>query len=290
MSEAVTDARPVLVEAIGLGKSYPKRHATDPDSALEGFDLVVRAGEAVVLAGGNGAGKSTALRILAGIEEPSRGRALVGGLPPRALAARRMTGWLPDTAELFPFLDWRETLDFFVKLADGERAALTARAAELAETFGLTAFGRKRVRTYSLGMRRRLAIAATLVAAPRVLLLDEPIGGLDPDGQHLFSEVMRREKDRGAALVVSSHHLGRSEEFADRLVVLRRGRIGLAGAMGELAERLGSRDITAHGLDGAALAALADRARELGGTLDAPRLAASEIESFILDADPETPA
>ncbi|MEE9391911.1 MAG: ABC transporter ATP-binding protein [Planctomycetota bacterium] len=277
----------VALETIALGRSYPRRDPKDPEYALDGLNLRLCGGEAVVLAGGNGAGKSTALRLIAGLEMPDRGRVRIFGRSPRSMVARRRTGYLPDQSELFPFLDWRETLDFFAAISDVARPEAKRRADAWGERFGLTDYGRKRVRAFSMGMRRRLGLAAVLMSEPELLLLDEPISGLDPEGMRLFNEVMAEQKARGTALLLSSHHLGQAETFCDRIVALRRGKVVSEGRIADLGQTLGAHDFTVSGLDQEGLEALMARAEELGAELSSPRVAESALEDLLVRGDDE---
>jgi ABC-type multidrug transport system ATPase subunit len=270
------------LEAFGLSKSFPVRRRRETEMALEDFSLSLSAGQIAVLAGANGAGKSTALKIMAGLELADEGRVRIFGASPRSLEARRRSAWLPDATELFPFLNWKETLRYFGEISGTPATEIALRIEELGATWGLDRYGKKRVGGFSLGMRRRLAIASVLIARPDLLLLDEPISGLDPEGQMLFVQEILREKERGATIVMSSHHFSQLEEFVDHLCVLRAGKTLVAGSLDELGRELPGRDITARGLDAEALVQLAQRARELGGELGPARLARADLDRLVL--------
>ena len=271
--------------ATGLGKTYTRRGSQAAGHALASLDLAVHSGEAVVFVGPNGAGKSTALRLMAGIELPSRGRVRIFEDSPRAMAVRRRIGYLADSSELFPFLDVRETLEFFGAAADLERPLRRERADELIELLGLASYGKKRVHTFSLGMRRRLGLACVLIGRADVLLLDEPISGLDPPGIRLFFEIMQREKERGATIVFSSHHLGHAELLCDRVVVLRRGEVLLQGEVASISAAVGSRELTVDGLDDQAIEVIREAVRKEGGALEQVRISEDGLARFLLEGD-----
>lgn len=278
----------IRLEVTGLTKSYSRGRRAPAEVALRALDMRLAPGELLLLAGPNGAGKSTALRLFAGLDVPDEGRVLLDGNTPRSLAARRATAWLPDNTELFPFLDWRETLEYFAALTGIGGAAMKERRDALGETWGLTGFGRKRVGGYSLGMRRRLALATVLIGRPDLLLLDEPISGLDPEGQAIFSRELRLEKERGATVVMSSHNFANIDDYADFLLVLRGGETVLQGRLDEIAERCHSRDLTVTGLDAESWSGFVSAVEALGGRVTREGLPRAEIESLVL-GDSDTP-
>lgn len=274
--------RTPAVEAVDLSKTYQRRRPEDPEFALSSLSLRVLPGEVALLVGPNGAGKSTALRLLAGVEEPTRGLVRILGDSPRSMEVRRRVAYLADASELFPFLDTFETLDFFAASADLSLAEGRRRSDELADLLGMKAWGRKRVRTFSLGMRRRLGLACVLISQPDVLLLDEPAAGLDPDGLRLFGDVVEREKARGCAMVMSSHHLGHAQAFSDWWVVLDDGQVRLEGSRADIAAGVGKLDVTVSGMSDSALEGLKARIAELGGEWEGQRLSEEGLEDFIL--------
>lgn len=278
----------ITIEAVGLSKRYPKRNPDDPEFALQALSLGVRRGTAVVLIGPNGAGKSTTLRLAAGIERPSSGTVKVLGDSPRAMHVRRRMGYLSDSSELFGFLDAAETLDFFGAAANVPRGDRAARARELTETFGLH-YGKKRVKTFSAGMRRRLGLACVLMGKPDVLLMDEPVTGLDPAGLELFAEVMRAEKQRGATIMFSSHRMRHVEEICDEVVVLRRGEPVAQTDVASLREAVGKRSLEVEGLDAAALDHVRSAVTGSGGAISAERIPDDALRDYLLDEDEGTP-
>ncbi len=216
------DAPPALVLE-GVSRRF------GPVTALAGVSLAVPAGGGLLLLGENGAGKSTLLRVAAGIARPTRGRVLVFGESPGRPGGRRRLGYLGHRGFLHDHLTARENLLLQGGLHGLPRAAAARRADELLERVGLARAAHRPVRGFSRGMVQRLALARTLLHAPDLLLLDEPFTGLDPRGRALLLEWLAAERRAGRALVVVTHRPDPVLPLVDRVVVLRRGRIVLAG-------------------------------------------------------------
>lgn len=191
--------------------------------ALDHASFTVDGGTIVGFLGPNGAGKSTALRILLGMAPATSGQVSVAGREYRDWPSpARVVGSLLDADAFHPGRSGRESL----RLACQTLGLPRTRADEVLEHVGLSQReARRRVRTYSLGMRQRLGIAQALLADPPVLVLDEPANGLDPQGQRWLSELLRGRAERGAAVLLSSHQLSEVERIADRLVVIADGRV-----------------------------------------------------------------
>ena len=216
---AAADAHPSaapVVAARGLYQAYGRQ------SALRGVDLSVAAGEAVALLGPNGAGKSTLLRILCSLERPARGEVLWEGQPADA-EVRRMVGLVAHESLCYADLTGRENLMFFGELYDVPDRE--KRVAALLDRVALVDAADRPVRTYSRGMLQRIAVARSLLPAPRLLLLDEPFTGLDRQGVILLGQLLADEKARGAAILVVSHDLPAIATLVDRVVVLQRGKV-----------------------------------------------------------------
>ncbi|MHC4923008.1 MAG: ABC transporter ATP-binding protein, partial [Planctomycetota bacterium] len=166
------------VETNGLTRRYRGRGGGPAVLALDGLDLLLPRGCVAGLLGPNGSGKSTTIRLLLGLQRPTSGTARVLGHPAGHAAARRLTGYLPEDADLYPFLTARETVETAAALHGMGRSQRRAAAGELLERVGLMDAERRRVKGFSRGMRRRLGIAAALVHEPELLILDEPTAGL----------------------------------------------------------------------------------------------------------------
>ncbi|MGE5157789.1 MAG: ABC transporter ATP-binding protein [Gemmatimonas sp.] len=178
-------------------------------------------GEMVALIGHNGAGKTTLMKLMLGLLRPNSGSIEVLGENPAAgqFSARRHLGYLPENVSFDTALTGRETQTFYAKL----KSEPVKKALELLEVVGLGAAAGRRVGTYSKGMRQRLGLAQALIGTPRILLLDEPTTGLDPELRQTFYEVIRRLAADGTTVLLSSHALTELEERAGRVIIMNRG-------------------------------------------------------------------
>ena len=194
------------------------------------FDL--QQGETVALVGHNGAGKTTLIKLMLGLIRPTSGSIEVLGDDPAAgqFAARRQLGFLPENVAFNPGLTGRETLAFYARLKGQPAFAI----APLLDRVGLTLAADRRVGTYSKGMRQRLGLAQALLGEPRVLLLDEPTTGLDPELRQSFYDTVEELRGRGATVLLSSHALTELEERAGRVIIMNRGIKVADGSLGEL--------------------------------------------------------
>ncbi|MFF2778190.1 ABC transporter ATP-binding protein [Streptomyces sp. NPDC058052] len=207
------------IDVKNLTKEYGGRSAA---RAVDGLTFRVEPGRVTGFLGPNGAGKSTTMRLVLGLDRPTSGSATIGGRPYATLdEPLRTVGALLDAQAAHPSRTGRDHLRFLAA-SNG----LPARRVDevLAET-GLEAAARRRIRGYSLGMRQRLGIAGALLGDPRVLMLDEPANGLDPEGIVWIRELLRRLAAEGRTVLVSSHLMNETATFADHLVVLGRGRL-----------------------------------------------------------------
>jgi daunorubicin resistance ABC transporter ATP-binding subunit len=210
-------------------------------TALDGVDLTVLAGSVLGLLGPNGAGKTTIVRILATLLRPDTGRATVAGFDVvrQASAARRLIGLSGQYAAVDGYLTGRENLRMIGRLAGLSRRAAWKRAVELLETFDLTDAAERTARTYSGGMRRRLDVAASLVAYPAVLFLDEPTTGLDLRARIGLWRLLRELAAQGTTLLLTTQYLEEADQLADTIVVLDNGRVIAAGTPAQLKAQVG---------------------------------------------------
>jgi len=228
-----------------LAEGVTKRFgATD---ALAGIDLAVAPGEARGLLGHNGAGKTTAVRILATLLVPDAGRALVGGhdvvREPRAV--REQIAFAGQQATLDERLTGRENLVLLARLQRLPTRAARARSADLLERFDLSRAADRLVRTYSGGMRRRLDLAACLLVPRPVVFLDEPTTGLDPVSRAGVWEAVRGLADDGAAILLTTQYLEEADRLSDTISVLSAGRVVAEGTPAQLKDRVGGRRVRA---------------------------------------------
>lgn len=235
------------IEASGLCKSYGKVRA------LEGVDLHAPTGTVLGLLGPNGAGKTTAVRILTTLLQADGGSARVAGLDVARDAAelRAKIGLAGQYAAVDENLTGAENLEMVGRLYHLPKGEPRARAAQLLERFGLSEAADRLVRTYSGGMRRRLDLAAALVARPPVLFLDEPTTGLDPRSRIDLWEMIEDRVAKGTTVLLTTQYLDEADRLADRIAVIDRGRMLAEGTSDELKDRFGGErlDLTLENRD-----------------------------------------
>jgi heme ABC exporter ATP-binding subunit CcmA len=209
----------LAVEVRGLKKSYGLK------PILRGIDFALQQGQRMALLGANGAGKTTILRILAGLSRPSAGTIRVTGIDllRDAQRVRQRVGLVAHQPYLYEELTVVENLLFFARLYAVEKAQ--DRVRELVERLGLEKRGRERVGSLSRGQVQRLAWARALVHDPHLLLLDEPDTGLDQEGQHLVNDLLAEHRTRGGSVIFTTHQLEQALALSDSIVMLRHGRI-----------------------------------------------------------------
>jgi daunorubicin resistance ABC transporter ATP-binding subunit len=226
----IVEAMTYAIEAHGLVKRYGDK------AALDGVDLRVRAGSVLGVLGPNGAGKTTAVRILATLATPDAGRALVGGydVTREAGKVRELIGLTGQYASVDEQLTGAQNLVLVGRLLGLSRRAARARAAELLARFGLEEAAGRRASGYSGGMRRRLDLAVSLVTRPRILFLDEPTTGLDPNARGELWDVVRELTGDGVTVLLTTQYLEEADQLADDLLLIDRGRVAAAGTPREL--------------------------------------------------------
>ena len=216
----------------GASKAYGR------EKAVAGVTLNVAPGERLALLGHNGAGKTTLLKLALGLTRADGGSVTTLGRAPGGpgwTEAKRSIGFLPESVAFLGSMTGRETIRFYGRLKGADRAACEEALAHV----GLAHAAGKRVRTYSKGMRQRLGFAQAILGAPRLLVLDEPTGGLDPDSRHAFHATLRALAARGTAVILSSHVLTEVEAGTDRVAIMRHGRLAALGTADELKREAG---------------------------------------------------
>lgn len=202
--------------------------------ALQDVSLQVEAGEIFGLLGPNGAGKTTTLKILMGLIKPSGGQAEILEYPVGHLAAKRQLGYLPESPYFYDYLTGRELLIFMAKLFGLNRKEAARRAGQLLEQVGLAHAGDLALRRYSKGMLQRVGLAQTLINDPKLVILDEPLTGLDPLGRKDLREIIANLRKQGKTILISSHILADVELLADRVAILVRGKSVSTGPLHKL--------------------------------------------------------
>jgi ABC-2 type transport system ATP-binding protein len=225
----VSDLSPIEVR--GLRKAYGDLVAVDD------VDLSVEAGDVFGYLGPNGAGKTTTLRMMLGLITPSAGSVRLFGRDPHvSVKALEGVAGFVEAPSFYPYLNGRTNLELLAAL-DGDGAK--GRIEEALDTVGLSDRAKDRVGAYSHGMRQRLGIAAALLRAPRLLLLDEPATGLDPGGMRDMRDLIRQLSGRGMTVLLSSHLLGEVEDLCNRVAIVQRGGVAYQGSLADLRRQAG---------------------------------------------------
>ena len=225
-----------MITLTGLTKRYGTFKAVD------GIELTVQRGELFGFLGPNGAGKTTTFRMIAGIIVPTAGRIEIGGvdLVRQPLVAKQRLGYIPDRPFVYDKITGAEFLRFVAALYNAEDASLERRIDELLDLFELMPWKNELTESYSHGMRQKLIIAGALIHRPEVIVVDEPMVGLDPKGARLLKDLFRQYVNRGGTILMSTHTLEVAESMCDRIAILQSGRILAQGTMDELREQTAS--------------------------------------------------
>ena len=222
------------------------------------------------LVGANGAGKSTLMRLITGQLRPDLGRVRVRGHDACSAAAKRHVGYCPDVDSFYEEMSGRQFVEAMARLCGYPRADARRRAAAALERVGMAGRAERRLRGYSKGMRQRIKLAQALLHDPGLLVLDEPLSGIDPVGRAEFVALFRALADSGKCLLVSSHELEELEKLTDRVAIMARGRIAAVGPVSEIRDRLDDHPLTVR-VDvrprESAGGPPADRGRELAAAL-----------------------
>jgi ABC-2 type transport system ATP-binding protein len=228
-----------LIRLIHLTKQYGKF------TAVDGIDLEVLSGELFGFLGPNGAGKTTTFRMIAGILRPTSGTVEIGGIDitQSPLEAKSRLGFIPDRPFVYDKLTGGEFLRFAAALYGQQGPAIERRIDELLELFELTRWKDELTESYSHGMRQKLIISGALVHRPAVIVVDEPMVGLDPKSARLLKDLFRQFVDRGGTVLMSTHTLEVAETMCDRLAIIHGGKIVAHGTMAEVQEQTSSQDL-----------------------------------------------
>ena len=255
-----------LIRAQGLTKVFGAR------SAVDGIDFEVRDGEFFGFLGPNGAGKTTTMRMIAGVSPRTAGTLEIFGQDPdlHGSEIRGQIGVVHQQETLDMELTVRENLLIFGRFFGMHRPAIATRADELLELFQLSDRAKDQVEPLSGGMKRRLSIARSLIASPRILMLDEPTTGLDPQARHLLWDALQRLKRGGTTIVLTTHYMDEAEQLCDRLVVMDQAKIVAEGSPRQLIVEHASREVLelrfpngTESIDAAVLDGIGDRYERL---------------------------
>ncbi len=231
------DRPATALELRGLTKHFDR-------PALDGLDLTVRTGEFYALLGPNGAGKTTTLRIVAGLLRPDAGAVSVLGIDALShpVEAKRLIAWISDEPMIYDKLTPFEYLEFVAGLWSMEAANAEVRARELIEWLGLGPHAHERCQGFSKGMRQKVALAGALVHEPRLLILDEPLTGLDAGSARQVKDLLTERVRDGVTVILTTHILEVAERMAERIGVIDKGRLIAEGTLEELRRQAGRAD------------------------------------------------
>ena len=248
------------IEAHGLTKQYGKT------KALDGLDLIAQGGQVTAVLGPNGAGKTTFVRMVATLLRADAGTLLVAGhdAHQNPAAVRRVIGLAGQFAAVEPAMTGRENLEMVASLFGLSRRAAKASAAAVLERLSLVEAGDRLARTYSGGMRRRLDLGASLVGAPRLLLLDEPTTGLDPRSRVELWDAIRALVQSGTDVLLTTQYLDEADHLAGQIVIIDHGRAVAAGTPAQLKQRIGGNVIEVHVRDSRDVATIDELLGRLG--------------------------
>ena len=228
------DRRPIALATRGLCKSFER-------PAVDRLNLTVHGGEFYALVGPNGAGKTTTLRMVVGLLRPDAGSIVIDGIDALAdpVAAKQITAWLSDEPMIYDKLTPFEYLDFVAGLWRIESRRAEAAARELIDWLGLAPHAHERCEGFSRGMKQKVALAGALVHDPKLIILDEPLTGLDAGSARQVKNVLRERVDAGGTVIMTTHILEVAERMADRIGVIAHGRLIAEGTLDELHRKTG---------------------------------------------------
>lgn len=227
----------VAIQTQQLNKIYPGFFKSQSVWSLRDLSITVKRGEVFGLLGPNGSGKTTTIKLLLGLIQPTSGQASVLGAPAGDQQTRRQLGYLPEETYLYRFLNARQTLDFYARIFGFNRVERKRVTEYYLDFVGLDPAVRgRRLGTYSKGQARRVGLAQALINNPDVVILDEPTSGLDPLGTLEMKQLILHLKAQGKTVLLSSHQLADVEDVCDRVGILYRGQLEVLGRVDELLE------------------------------------------------------
>ena len=219
-----------MIQLIDLTKKYSKV------KAIDGINLEIKQGEIFGFLGPNGAGKTTTIKIMAGLLKPTSGRVIIDGndITKNPLEAKKVVGFIPDRPFLYEKLTGKEFLRFMAGLYSIDTNSYESKISELLELFELGEWGDELIEGYSHGMQQRLVMSSALIHNPKVIIVDEPMVGLDPRGARLVKEIFKAISSKGTTIFMSTHTLEIAEEMCDRIAIIQEGKVIALGTMDEL--------------------------------------------------------
>jgi len=230
----VQQSNNTIIQTDGLTKNFRDFWGRSRVLAVDNVDLDIKQGEVFGLLGPNGSGKSTTVKMILGLLFPTRGRIAVLEKPPGDVAINKHIGFLPEESYLYPFLNARETLQFYARLFAIPRSEANKRIDALLDMVGLSGVARRPIGEFSKGMARRIGLAQALINDPELIILDEPTSGLDPVGTRQIKDLIKELSGRGKTILLCSHMLADVEDVCSRISVMYGGKVRATGTLAEL--------------------------------------------------------
>ena len=252
------------VKIEGLEKEFTLSFRREKVRAVRGISIEVQAGEVYGLIGPNGSGKSTTMKVLLGLIAPTCGSSAIFGIDSRDVESRREVGFLPENPYFYRHLSGTETLRFYGRLCGLRGSALDSQIAEMIELVDLEGAARRALGGYSKGMLQRIGLAQALIQEPRLVVLDEPTAGVDPAGSRKIRDIILALKERGIAVILSSHLLEQVQEVCDRVGIIFEGEMVREGALEDLVSIEGQSEIVLEGASEELLSEFVKRAESAG--------------------------
>ena len=273
----------IVVKCAALTKVFRDFWYRSRVRAVSDLDLEIYRGEVFGLLGPNGSGKSTTIKMILGLLHPTSGRIAVFGKLASDVAIKQRIGYLPEESYLYPFLNARETLDYYGRLFHQPRATRQRRIDMLLEMVGLEAVQRRTLGEYSKGMQRRIGLAQALINDPELLILDEPTTGLDPIGTRQIKDLILQLRDRGKTILLCSHLLSDVEDVCDRVSIMFGGRVRAEGTVDELLVREDLTTIQTPSLDSKTIDEVEQVLERHGKAIEKVERPRKRLESLFLD-------
>lgn len=248
--------------------------------AVDDVTLDIADNEVFGLLGPNGCGKSTTMKVVLGLLEPTAGSCEIYGVTSRSVKSRLNVGFLPEAPYFYRYLTGRELLKFYAKICSVDPAKMKERIRDVLEMVGLAEAADRRVGTYSKGMLQRIGIAQAIVHDPQLIILDEPTAGVDPIGSNAIAELIRELKAQGKTIMLCSHLLAQVEGVCDRVGIMNKGKLVLAGSVDELLKKRDLQSLTVKDFPESAQAEIKTVLEKHGASLvdaGSPRISLDEL-------------
>jgi ABC-2 type transport system ATP-binding protein len=277
-----------VIQTEDLTKVYKDFWGRPKHKGLDRLSISIRPGEVFGLIGPNGSGKTTTFKLLLGLIFPTSGKATILGKPPTDVTAKARVGFLPEESYLYRWLNADETLDFFGRLFNLDKATRHKRSDELITRFGLAHARKRQLREYSKGMLRRVGFCQALINDPDVIILDEPTSGLDPISSRQIKDLILELKQRGKTVLLSSHLLADVQDVCDTIAILHQGQTKVHGSVKDILVRRDSVSLTFKDLSDATRKKIEDLAHAEGARLTHAENTLETLEDVFLRAVQES--